>query len=445
MECRAIGARGWWPRVVGIILIGLAVISPADGGRVAAREENQGQPLDLAAMTLRPEDLAEVGLDGYGAGRGTLHTAESFVARFAGMTGEAPDDVEADLIDEAGLLGNYWVRVALPLDPDDPDANATRGLYSAVYPFGDVEGAERGLEILSAASVSFAFGVDEEIIAVDEDIAVGDGARLVEISGVDDETGGDAIETLVLFFQSGQIVGEVSLWDIRRDGERRDEPEVEEVAALAEATIERIDAALDGDAPGLGAQAVRLVDDDLEITTRRDLYTVIDGEVIARYGESEREAEARAEWGAHDGIVDAYLVEQGVVTGRELKLSDPYVYAFLYRFEDEAAASDWLEDEAFAGFEEDPGFTIFERIDDVEPVGDDLAAAAYVFETADGRSLGGHTVAVRVGDVVVRFAVESGDGVGLEPVLELAEIQADCLNAGACEGPAALPDGLVES
>lgn len=442
MEKGSKGGGSQWLRVIAIMLIGLAVIGPGFGRGVAAHEDPDDRPLDLAAMALRPADLESVGLEGYGSDLGELMTAEQQIADFVERVGGDPDEFSEVLIDDAGLQGSYWMRIGLPVDPGNFDTIATRSVIVTLYAFADVQGATDGYDYLLADPDPAEEG-ETEFTPVDADVSVGDESDLVSFETEAVENG-DPIQAMNLFFRSGPIVVDLIVMDIRREGERADDPDVDEITDLGEVLVDRIGAAIDGDAPGLSGEIVRLADDDGEMDTKLDIYTTVDGETVRRFNESEDETAARQERYDDAGIVDVYGVEQSVQLGSAESTADPYYSARVFRFEDEAAAEEWLDEDAFNGIANDPSITEFDRIRRVDQLGDGTAAATYSAEI-DGTEFFGRIVAVRSGDLVAVVRMESGHGVNLDTVMEVVEIQLDCLEAGTCDGPVAPPDGFIPS
>ena len=379
---------------------------------------------DIQAMTLTPADLADEGLEGYGLGFAETTFPDQVIVSIAEARGLDEDEV-GEVLEDAGFARRYDSYLYLP-DEDDPAAPAVRQIVSYVLEFGDEDGAEAAFAFLEDESASESA---EDVQAVD----VGDESEATRDQGEDLATG-DEYAQIDLTFRLGNLHAGVAIVDWQGD-----EPEVDEVEALAERLLERIEATIEDGGPGLGTQVPRLAGDG--IVTTADQYALLDGEAIAGFGESPDEARGRARAAADVDQTDGYRLWQQLFAGEEEPDDDVWYQVDVWRFADEDAAADWLagtEDRV----ESNQDLTNLDLDDGPAAAGDE--SIVYTVETEDG-SVRFRSVALRVGNTVAVIDLSGPETPPAEAVEALAEAQADCLDEGACPSRSQCPTTLMRS
>src|SRR5688500_6993535 len=105
-------------RPVGALLILLALIGPLATAPHAAAQNGGDEPLDLAAMSLTPWDLADAGFDEYGHGFSEMVFLDALVANIAADRGLDEDEVREQL-EDAGFLRAYYAYFSSPAENED--------------------------------------------------------------------------------------------------------------------------------------------------------------------------------------------------------------------------------------------------------------------------------------------------------------------------------------
>jgi hypothetical protein len=384
---------------------------------------SEGGALDLAAMTLRPADL-----DGdYGLSGSFVLTLEEQAAIINDQRGGNDEDLDALIatLTDTGFRRNYVNTLGIPQD-EDPDLFA-RSVSSYVTEYADADGAAAGFAELE----------DETNIADSEDIpgtrTIGDQSEITLVQATTTDAG-DPYRSLDLTFQIGNLIGGVTIADFTGG-----EPEVEEVEALADTLLERIEEVRDAEeGDGLSGQVLRFAGDGVD--TFYDRYQRLDGETFRFFNETDADLASRGQSHSESGFTDTYNVGQAIGTGAAA--SDDYVFfaVILHRFASEAEASAWIQ-ETPAAFAASPGsFEDVAVISDLDPIGDESAAVEYRFGRTADVETAGYAIYVRVGAVVATVQVDAPSDLSRATVESLAAAQADCLSAGACLDPAPVPD-----
>ncbi len=420
MNSRVRFGRGPQVRVlVAILVLGVAFSPMAPRSSGAAQGDADAGVPDIQAMTLTPEDLADEGLEGYGLGFAETSFPDQVIASTAAARGLDEDEV-GEILEDAGFARRYDSYLNLP-DEDDPAAPTVRQIISYVLEFADEDGAE----------AAFAFLEDESDNEAAEDVSggadIGDESEATRDQGEDQATG-DEYAQIDLTFRLGNLHAGVAIVDWQGD-----EPDIDEVEALAEHLLERVEETIEDGGPGLGTQVARLTGDG--IVTSADSYTLLDGDAIAAFGESRADSQGRTRAAADVGQTDGYQLWQQLFAGEEEPDDDVWYQVDVWRFADEDAAEDWLadtEDRVAAN-------QLLDNldIDDGSPaVGDE--SVIYTVETEDG-GIRYQSVALRVDATVAVIDVSAPESPPAAAVVTLAEAQAECLDDGACPEPFGLP------
>ena len=369
---------------------------------------------DLAAQTLRPEDVPASGWTHDGAFYDDVRAVAAVQAQYAGEDVNA-DDFEATLLN-AGWYRSYSSAMSLPSSADS--SRPTQRIRSYITEYVDSAGAAEGFSILE----------NEDNIPTAPDLPMsrtfGDQSELTADHGVSG-TEGVPYQSLDLTFRVGNLVAGVMLivYD-RGTPADPDQDEIEALAAIVEARLTS-EARLDHQ---LGNRSLRLYQDERLATTFDDAYYRVDGVDVPLTGEASASASDRTD--AYDAAIDVYQLWQGISVGSPT--------GFLYglsvlKFPSESEASAWVTN-LRSSLSTNPFYGFLQSVEGVPQLGDQTMALTYA---AGGgvnvpRSI---LLAIRVGDTVMRVHLVpqvSQDDVPLAVIVPVAESQLACFNGGAC-------------
>ena len=386
-----------------------------------AASPTAGQPLDLAAMALTPDD---VDIPGLGSWSSQALTLDQEVASRAEYDQKDPAVVRESLV-AAGWQRQYQSILAAPEVYGTESSVLAQFVLSYVREFADAEGASAGLAFLEDESgrPSASGGATPVAgeMSLAEDIpgtrVIGDESEITRHLGIDPGDG-RSYRALDLTFRTGNLVAGVSLYDYLGG-----EPDVAEIEALAQTYLERIEQVRAEGAPGLSNRVVRL--DAPGIVPGRDDYLRLDGVYVPYYNES---PETTAFYSTFYGdAIDLYFVSQSLPAGSTETGGDDVTYEnYFSRFADEAAATDYLAgtEERLAGL---GGYAV-EALPDAATIGDESRTFAITGQ-AGGQERRGYELYARVGNEVVDILIFAQPEAPLAAVEELARAQVACLQS----------------
>jgi hypothetical protein len=386
----------------------------------AAQTTEQGS-LDLAALTLRPGDLAGSGWTHDGA---FMESPRGLADGFAAYWGHgtSPADVQQRLA-AIGWKRMYIGELSLSGSGSVPEQR----VRSYVTQYANADGAAAG----------FAYLEDEHLVASASDIpgtrTFGEQSEITKDEGTS-AVDGRAFHSLDLTFRAGALVAGVTL--IVYPDATKTEPEIATVEAMAAVLEQRLrSSSVDGG--GLGISVLRFDDGADAVTTYEDAYYRFAGVDVPITGESRAAAASRTT--SYGTATDVYQLWQGV----SVDDSTGMLYGVtLLRFADEATAHDWLTalPETLAA---NPFYGSLQPLNDVGEAEFDAPAVAMRYVAGGGspdlpRSA---LVAVQIGSLVLRVhLVPQGrrSDVPLAPLLALARQGIDCVN-GSCANLEQMP------
>ncbi len=409
------------------VLLALLVLAGA-GGILREPQQTQAkqfQSVDLAALGLTPEDLEDVGLEGYGTDYGVLQSTAEFAASVARRDGYSPEEA-LDAIKEMGLLRTYTLPLSLPIEGGRFEDAATAGVWFTIIEFDTEANAALMFEM-----------ADDDIKSGNREVVegtqqIGEDSILSRSDGEEEDTG-DPWSDVMLVFNAGTYYVVVDVFDFARDGEfaAPAKPTISVVEGLGEILLERIESAGNEPFPELGTQVLRMTAEDGSVVTVADRYNAIDGIPHRRYAETDDALATRSDLMERDRLVTSYTVEQDVASSNELAPGDPHMTVRLFEFEDEAAASEWLEETAFDRYSEADYITEIEPIRLSFDLGDGTIGASYE-GVYDGADIVGNVVWVQVNHMVARISLDATEAIDLAVLEELVEEQVSCLRSGHC-------------
>jgi hypothetical protein len=419
------------PRLLAALMLAAALaplLVPSTGGAApppALQAVRAGRPLDLPAMVIGPADLPS---DGYGTSNSDAPSLTAYAASLNRIAGGRRAEAAAleEELEETGWRQAYRIILSLPSD-EDPDLFG-RSIFIQLVQYADVAGAEAGYDLLADIYEAGGFA------AARGGSGIGDQAALFRGSGTTDS--GRLVEELSIIIRAKAIVAQASVVDFADDA-----PPTSEAEKIGTALVDRIGAIRENGSAGLGLVVQRLEGDG--VTTERDYYRRIDGELRTRYRESESDFEADDAWHEEHRQTDVYVLRQIIAAEDE---RDPALHYLLEisRFEDEAAAAAFVDDYP-AAFAESPsaGYSDVELIEDAPEFGDQSALLSFVFTRRDGTEAGGYEYVVRVGATVANVQLNGVPAAPLAVLEDLAEGQAACLEGVVCDRVPAAPGTTV--
>jgi hypothetical protein len=380
----------------------------------AARAESPA-PVDLAAMTLTPADLAAVGWTGLGLTSGQTLSVTDLADRavWPAGAGEEQDAVQDALL-SAGWQQGYGATLDSLWDPNRTDPG--RQVDVEVVAYVDAPGAAQGFALVPDV---YATG---PVTAVSGTRSIGDDSRLTRVAARDPQAGTPSHE-LALGFLQGRFTARVLLRDWTGD-----EPTLTAVEALAARLSARIERVLHDGGPRLSTQVLTVERQANAVHT--ETYVRLDGEDIRSTYETPAELAARA----------ASYVEATDVFTSSTEIAAPdssYILGFsadLFRFPDEDQAAAWLR-EAPIRLGQETDVTSVAIKDGIAGFDDEAMAVTLARDyDHDGMEIY-HTTAVlfRSGTVVADIRLTRvNDPPSMSATKELAAAQAACLATTNC-------------
>jgi hypothetical protein len=427
-----------WSRSCLIAFVMLLGGLPATAGQTAHAAQLGRRTVDLTAIILTTADLEDAGLEGFGLWAASPLVLADDVNTISNAQQLDADEVE-EILDDAGYSGSYVHNQHLPSDADNPGGLPLVRVLTRAYAFDDADGAADAYEIIADESET---GFDDEPGRV----RLGDEAELTELEFEADGTFGVPYLQLELEILFDRLVLEVSLNHFEVDGEiesfSRDDTDT--IEALGERLIERAEAALDGETPNLLPQMITL-DIDNGIAPYLTYY-VLDGDPIRSVWETDESFADRVDGDADLGIVTLLRQEQ-ILVGASNDTGAIRFYNLTMQFDRERDAEDYMDD-ALERIQGPSGELELVELD-VPQLGDQsIALGRGPGSDRDAWSV--NQILVRVGETVSWLWIQQDNAGADNPVTseeiltELGEAQAECLEAGECDGRLSMSDDLTD-
>lgn len=397
----------------------LSMLLAGFAGPGDALGQRNGPLPDIAAMPLFMQDVNGADLGGeYVPFGGRCYDLMEVAMTIADVRGLNVEDV-VDEMSSHELLRRCDRMYALPSEAgaDGPPLVIVR---SYVYLYASDEGAETGFTYLE----------DESSDITSEDLAegagIGDESEATLTTGTD---GRGDFQSLDLAYREGNLTGGVTIRDYT--GEM---PEVATAEDLVDLLRDRVDDALDGDAPGLGAMVMSWEGPGLQPGTESG-YTIIDGQGEKRLVETRDEFEQRINnYGGADAVYQDIRVLPVDVDGTP---TDFQFGVILAQFDSEDSATEFFTHTP-ERYEENPNITETEFIEDAPAYGDESWRIRDSRTGGDGSSYIYDRVIARVDNILVNVAVR-GTEVPVGIVELVIEDQVACVEDGACSGTMTAP------
>ena len=379
-----------------------------------ARSESPA-PVDLAAMTLTPADLAAVGWADLGLTSGQTLSVTDLADRavWPAGAGEEQDAVQDALLG-AGWQQGYGATLDSLWDPNRTDPG--RQVEVEVAAYVDASGAAQGFALVPDV---YATG---PVTPIPGTRAIGDDSRLTRVAARDPQAGTPSNE-LALGFRQGRFTARVLLRDWTGE-----EPALAAVEALAARLSARIERVLRDGGPRLSIHVLSVERQANAVHT--ETYVRLDGEDIRSTYETPAELAARA--ASYGEASDVFT------SSTEIAATDSsYTLGFsadLFRFPEEDQAAAWLR-EAPTRLGQETDVTAVAIQDGIAGFDDEAMAVTLARDyDHDGMEIY-HTSAVlfRSGTVVADIRLTRvNDPPSMSATKELAAAQAACLATTNC-------------
>jgi len=416
--------------------------------------------LDLAAMPLRPSDLAALGFPGYGRFfNGYFNSLDQLVEGDAGFLGKPADEIRA-LYDDIGFIRFYGSAMGRPSAPGDHESPPSGGAFVNILELDDASGGDAYLDLFGSAGPDTPWVIS----SAEAPFALGDRAVLYRNTNHDAEAS-ETYDEIIVAFQVDNLIAAVGFFTFVPDAAaspvatpEADDSGMTSAAATVDALeaagrrqLERQEAVTAGGAPNLPDLLLRVGDDPLAATADyTEGYRLLDGEIPPYYGD--RDDDLSGDPAATAGADAVYELEELFRVGEDPGPDDHYLANRLYRFPDAAAATAFLDgrEEALAtgGTKRATGAGPATTEDllpgEATDLGDQSLAFSFVRDF-DGEQFMGYEVFVRVGSMVATVSLEGPPDQSLELVAEIAAAQADCLAAGACPDAFPVPEAFLSA
>jgi hypothetical protein len=413
-----------------VVLIGSVALVVRPAGATVSPERI---PLDLAAIPLTPAEIEAVGLEDYGTDYGWLRTAYEAGRDMPAAYGVPRAELKAALIDEAGLTRLYSLRTARPVERGVADTVATGAVFTGIYEVASAEGAAAGQDYL--LGVTTPAGAEP----VEASRAFGDASRTMRFGSPDPESADPAMG-FELSIRTDTLVVELIVEDVVRAGEEADPPTLDQVEALGDRLLERIETVRTGEFPDLGSRMVRLGVEGERVQFSADRYDVQNGQLIRHFNRSAEIYEFEREMVEEGGLFYRYIINQDIMNDPYDWTKAPGAITKLERLTGEAAAAAWLA-KAHERIGRWSSLDTFESVDRELFFGDEAVAFAFTIDRGSG-PLSGHALFVRSGSDVVEVRVYGPDGVSLATAATIAKAQLDCLRGFRCLERLPVPEEL---
>lgn len=435
-----------WRPLVFILATGILL---APQGLVATAQDATPLPLasndfaiDLAALTLRPQDLDALGLGGFGlANQSSLRDAQADALLQAGGDSLQAAERLADY-QQNGFQRRY---VGSLLKPDLPLVRLPSGLVAAEE---RISTAVAEYATAEGATLSFAFMEGEMDDAGGQDVpgtrVFGDESEITRSTGIDTQTG-DPIQRLELTFRLGNHIGEATIVDFHNV-----EPDVETIEQLGEALVVNIERGRDEPGPHFSPRVLRITPlaPWIESGRLRDFYVRLDrieepmfAQIVAavRAGQEPLPSATPIAESAL-GPTDTYMFWTPVGNGDPITL--PLYVTWIDRFDSPEKASAALK---AVTTDLGPGyFNVRELAVIAETVGNESRTFAYRYDGDPDVTVRGYVVMSRIDNILVRTQVDAPEGVRREGVATLAQRQVACLEQPEVCEPVPMLRALTE-
>ncbi|MEA2525058.1 MAG: hypothetical protein QOF73_2285 [Thermomicrobiales bacterium] len=401
-------------RLVCLLLALIALVPAAMTARAQDASPASGAaPLDLAAMALTPDDLADLGLADFLIADGRTQSLEDRVAQQAADDGDDPDEVRRSL-SELGWTRGYRSRLVHPLTSDSEDFDAL--VSSGVIQFDDSDGARSGWGLIS--QLDFISG---EATPTAGSQTIGDRSQLLDLGEV--TLDGTTHPGLRLIFQHGALVGDIIVY--AAPGQPLATADIE---ALAERQIERMDEVLADGGPQLSFKILRwgglgLSDPDV------DNYLKFDGTHYVGLGDTEQDiATATA---TYADATDYYRYEAALT-------ETLFQTTSVAQFPTADVAVDWVDGAEARTAKNLPAEATLERVTDVPSFGDESVVLKVTSPIEEGEATG-YAVFASMGDQAISFGLIALGDLDAADFTAMATDQLACFEAGSCTESMPLP------
>lgn len=406
-------------RLIACLIVALSAVMPAALGASAQSASPVASPaagvapLDVAAMALTPDDLADNGFADFLVADGRTQTLDDRVAEQAAGGGD-PAQIRT-LLTGLGWIRGYRSRLAHPIAAGNEDFDAL--VSSGIVQFADPDGSEAGWGLISQLDTGAGEGTPTA-----SPRTLGDRSRLIDLGAVSLDDG-KMHAGFRLVFQRGALVGDLIVFAAPDQTLT-----VSDVQALGERQLERMERVLADGGPGLSVTVLRWRGssfDDPDV----DNYLKLDGKLFMGLGDTDQDTAIATE--TYRDATDWYRYEAA--------LSDStFQYTSVTRFPSASLAGEWVRTAFDRTDKNRPTDSTLEQVSAVPSFGDE-SVVLRVTTPVEGGEASGYAVFVGIGDEAFSLAIISLNGLDVADITAMAAAQVGCFEAGNCAEAAPLP------
>jgi hypothetical protein len=418
--------------LIAVVML-LTIAGPAASAPLAtAQQLVDAAPLELPAMVLFPDDLAQAGSPGYKIiSSSSVATSRSLARLVNDWTDEMLMERIQETFDGMGFIEGYEFGFRLQQNPDDANSELIGDIYVSLNEFTNATGPADALAFMAGLNTSS----NPEVQRIDGSGSVPGALLSLTTHGEGDELS----HTLMIIFQTGPVIAAIRIWD-----DTGQQPTVQEAETLATRQSQKIEEAIQNGTLGLANKVPRLKDAEFHelYEVRGDLYLRKDGVDFPLAFDDPAQVALRAELAGNS--TDVYEFIQ-FIQEEPSDPSLPFQFGWrtrIYRFQDDAAASTWLSEgpNRIAGeyVGSDQTLEGLQILQDSPAFGDESITVTYTGSGVNTSEVS--RVFVRVANTVadVRF-IASVDM--LAATQALAAVQTECL-ISTCPTPMTIADAL---
>ncbi len=379
--------------------------------------------LDLPALVITPADAELIGISGLGRfENGHFRSLAEYAQIRADFLQLPLSEVESALAD-AGYLQGYTSNLGIPERPGDPQSPPIRVVFTSLYQYDTLKGAEAAFALNTDYSGVTIANVDTSLMP---STTIGDESVMTRTSSTEMEEEGPS-DQIDMVFRVGNVIAATGIIDYGMTMEEIADPtpfdpEIkEQVEGFAEVLIERLMADAAGFGPGLHNKALTLIAANADPSMTSAGYRRIVGVDVPYFN------------GYQDDFSSFAVPEMSAAFEVAQPLGDPAVNPFdpyfasrTFLFETEQSATDFL-----AGITEVSGAISSQVSETEELFGVNAKVLQYDFQIEPDVTVLGYQVWQQLGTLVSMFILESADHrPELDVMTELSSVQSECLDAG---------------
>jgi hypothetical protein len=401
--------------IAALVLPGLGWV-PSSTLLTRANQIQATEGPDIAAMVLTPQDLAGVGLDGYGLYRALFLASEDLATQIA-EAGDLRAESVQTVLTTARFQEAYISTLARPSVTGDASSPWSHAVSVTLQRFADEAGATLAFDLLrrpksdTATQATMATPTPSDVRWTRSETTGSNGSPAVELH---------------LDIRFGSLVAGLTILD-----ETGGEPSGTTAESLAGRLIDRLEAGASQDEAPLSRQAVTMPGQGISLGGQ--FYRWLDNEAMIEYAVDPSIAESEAEFMARIGAQASFYVWQRMATGMPGPFDDTFFYSTVTRFSDPEAAAASLDNLLDQVRRE--GYQEVTEVTETLGLGDqEVVYTANITWESGGTTytFWYHVYTIRAGRITGNVMMIAPEPPSPGIVTMLAQAQALCLEEGRC-------------